>query len=129
MNNKKFDIIWLDDSRNPNAPYMGDCEESWIEVYVNNYFPELIGGYSFVWIDNSTEFKSYIEQIGVPYAICFDHDLGMNSEDGAECARWLVNYCLDRNIPCPKFAIQSSNPVGAENIRSLINNYNKHFDS
>ena len=44
---------------------------------------------------------------------------------GYDCAKWLVEYCIDNNKSLPKYAIQSANPVGKENINSLLMNFNK----
>lgn len=44
---------------------------------------------------------------------------------GYDCAKWLVEYCINNNKSLPKYAIQSANPVGRENINSLLTNFNK----
>jgi hypothetical protein len=43
--------------------------------------------------------------------------------------KWLVDYCQNRKIPICECSIHSHNPVGANNIHSLINGYKKHMDS
>ena len=41
-------------------------------------------------------------------------DLENNKEyTGMDCAKWLVNYCLDNNKPLSKYAVHSANPAGA----------------
>lgn len=73
------------------------------------------------------EFVAYITEYGLPDFISFDHDLGLE-ENGYDCAKWLVNYCLDNDLRLPEFAVHSQNPVGKENISSLLNNFkNKGF--
>jgi len=47
------------------------------------------------------------------------------TQSGFDCAKWLVNYCLDNGKPIPKFVVHSQNPVGKQNIESLLNNFNK----
>ena len=42
-----------------------------------------------------------------------------------DCAKWLVNYCLDRNLDLPEYYIHTMNPIGAENIKSLFESYEK----
>lgn len=42
---------------------------------------------------------------------------------GYDCAVWLVNYCMDNKCTIPKWNIQSANPVGKENIKKLLENY------
>ena len=73
-----------------------------------------------------TEFITYITDSGLPDFISFDHDLGLE-ESGYDCAKWLVNYCLDNNFRLPKFDVHSQNPVGKENILSLLQNFKKNI--
>ena len=71
------------------------------------------------------EFVNYIDTHGLPDGICFDHDLG-EEKTGYDCAKYLVNYCLDHNYSIPKYKIQSSNPVGVANIHSIMQTYMKY---
>lgn len=94
------------------------------------------------------QFVSWIEKNGLPDYISFDHDLAdvfelkeelaieewfdltENKEyTGMDCAKWLVNYCLDKDKKLPDYAVHSWNPVGADNIdgllKSFINSVNK----
>jgi len=66
----------------------------------------------------------YISQNGLPHFISFDHDLG-EGKTGFDCAKFLVEYCLDHNISKINFKVHSQNPVGKQNIESLLNNFNK----
>jgi hypothetical protein len=88
-------------------------------------------------------YKQFIEWItknGLPDIISFDHDLGDEFYDpeeygsevyneeydnfefksGYDCAKWLIEYCMDNNKPLPKYIIHSMNPVGSKNIESLL---------
>lgn len=71
-----------------------------------------------------TEAKEFIVTKGCPSYISFDHDLGLDGT-GLDLAKWLVEEDLDNNIIPDDFDfnVHSANPVGAENIRSLINSY------
>lgn len=82
----------------------------------------------FIGVRSYTEFINYINQNGLPDFISFDHDLGLE-ESGFDCAKWLVNYCLDKKIGLPEFTVHSQNPVGKKNIESLLNNFIKNNDS
>lgn len=66
---------------------------------------------------------------GFPSFISFDHDLGADMT-GHDIAKDLVEEDMYRNgemIPQNfSFYVHSQNPVGAENIRSLLNNYLAH---
>lgn len=98
--------IYLDDIRTPK-------DEGWI--IVRSY----------------DEFVSYIEKHGLPDFISFDHDLGYSmiedEKTGYDAAKWLVEYYLDNGIKMPiNFNVHSANPIGAENIRKYINNFNSN---
>lgn len=127
-------LLWLDDVRNP-------VENDWL-----NFSP--IGkDISTVWVRSYNMFINWIEENGLPDGICFDHDLGEDmaiervkkgmskrqsrnikaeSKSGMDCAKWLVNYCIDNNKDIPPYNIQSANPVGRENIQSLLDNYKNY---
>ena len=74
----------------------------------------------------------------MPDAICFDHDLGNdeyngldphlieNEKTGYDCAKWLVDYCMDHQLSLPQWNIQSSNPVGKANINGLLLSFSKN---
>ena len=118
---KKLTLLWLDDIRDPLkdnwlvfSPIGTDCEVMWVKSY--------------------NEFVGYIESYGLPDAICFDHDLSdyqvccvilgdpipEHEKTGMDCAKWLVEYCMDNNLKLPKWNIQSANPVGKENINAFL---------
>ena len=50
-----------------------------------------------------------------------------SEKTGMDCAKWIVDRCLDGDDLLPKWNIQSANPVGAENIRWLLTNFKKHY--
>jgi hypothetical protein len=75
------------------------------------------------------EAQQYCRLWGCPAYISFDHDLGANVPSGCDFAHWLVERDLDlagQFIP-PTFGfyVHSANPVGAENIRLLLDPYLK----
>lgn len=77
---------------------------------------------------------SIIKKYGVPNFISFDHDLGVNNDGsllktGYDLAKWLVNSDLDNKNKLPsdfKFKVHSQNPVGKQNIISLLEGYLKY---
>jgi hypothetical protein len=79
------------------------------------------------------EAKEWVLKNGFPDVISFDHDLGEahyegNYDDGKtgyDFAKWLVEHDLNTGSMPPKFkyTIHSMNPVGAENIQSLLESY------
>lgn len=115
------DILWIDDVRNPQI-------KRWTDWFIKN-----VGAVTtdvFCWVKNFDEFKEYIDNYGLPRVICFDHDLGESGENernGLTCAKYLVEYCIKHNLDIPEYACQTSNPVGKENISSLLNNYHNFY--
>ena len=75
---------------------------------------------------NYEEFVTYLERKGRPDFISFDHDLGEDLS-GYDCAKYLVEYCLEHQLPLPDYQVHSKNPVGKENIERLLENF-KNFE-
>jgi hypothetical protein len=73
-------------------------------------------------VTNYDEFVSFLEQQGVPIFISFDHDLG-DVKTGYDCAKYLVEFCLDNFLTLPDYKVHSQNPVGKENIEKLLENF------
>ena len=101
-------LLWLDDERDP-------ADERW-----HSYFP--IDTPSVVWVKSYSEFVAWITENSLPDAICFDHDLGLDSS-GMDAAKWLTNYCLEHGVGLPAWNIQSANPIGKQNIAALLNSF------
>lgn len=82
-----------------------------------------------------TEAIEMIEAYGCPEFISFDHDIGFDAfrgikdtRTGYDLAHWLVYKDLDSKgkfFPATGFSfnVHSANPVGAENIRKLLDSY------
>lgn len=79
----------------------------------------------YIGVRSYREFVDWITFHGLPAYISFDHDLGL-AESGYDCAKWLVEYCLDHEVSLPDFDVHSQNPVGKENIIALLNNFIKY---
>lgn len=77
------------------------------------------------------EAQILIQQYGMPILISFDHDLGIDDTGnllltGYDLAKWIVEMDMDGLLTIPNyfsFNIHSQNPIGAENIKSYLNNY------
>ena len=73
----------------------------------------------------------YILKNGIPKYISFDHDLGLDengniAKSGHDLAKWLVEISLDGILKFPDdfdFNVHSANPIGKNNIESILNNY------
>jgi hypothetical protein len=124
----KKTLLWLDDVRDP-------LRNDWLI-----FSPITDPIYDVVWVKSYKEFINWITENGLPTAICFDHDLAdfsYNPEKGQEmviwhektgmdCAKWLVDYCLDNKLTLPLYNIQSANPSGKDNIDGLLKNFIKY---
>lgn len=104
-------LLWVDDARNP-------MEDDWM-----NFNP--IGrNCKVVWAQSYQEAIDFLEKEW-PDAICLDHDLG-EEKSGYDIAKYIVDRCIDEDKKLPEFASQSANPVGRENIITLLSNYKRH---
>lgn len=115
--------LFLDDQRNANT-FLKDIH-TWVTV------------------KNYNDFIKTIKQRGLPKFISFDHDLDLEhypifegninfgkpyeipyakyrEKTGYDCAKWLIEYCLDNKVSLPDFQIHSMNPVGKDNINKLL---------
>lgn len=108
-------LLWLDDIRNPKTA-------DWLIQYAPEYAYDDV---NVVWVKDPIEFREWIEKNGVPHTVAFDHDLGVEVS-GFDCAKWLVNYCMDNKVDLPKWTVQSANPVGRNNINGIMNNFRKY---
>lgn len=105
-------LLWLDDLRNP-------FTQEWLSLYAPNFVDNKE---EVVWVKNYDEFVEWIESNGLPYQICFDNDLGEEME-GKDCAKYLVEYCLDNDVELPLYSIQSANTVAKKFIKNLLLNF------
>lgn len=81
-------------------------------------------------VRNYSDFIFWIEKNGLPDLISFDHDLGDEYEghpSGMECAKWLVEYCLDNQLKLPGWLVHSANPAGTENIKGLLTSFENSY--
>lgn len=114
---KHTTVLWVDDVRNP-------FKMKWANTIIDE-FPHFVD-FEVVWVMNYDGFVSYVRFFGVPDAISFDHNLGPG-QSGYDCAKWLVDYCMDRKVAIPEYRVHSSNPVGKENILAYLGNAKKHL--
>lgn len=128
-------ILWLDDYRNP---------------FLNKERKvPLIKG-TLYWVRSYEEFVEWINKFGLPDVVSFDHDLSdqhyapqeywgdyekskayqeaqtYTEKTGADCAKFLIQFCMDNNRDLPVWYVHSANPVGADNIRAWLTNFEKH---
>lgn len=107
-------LLWLDDERDP-------TDARW-----NSYFP--LETPTIAWVKTYDAFVEWVTQNGLPDAVCFDHDLG-EGKSGFDAAKWLTEYCLSRDSPLPAWNIQSANPIGRDNIISILRSFERVIGS
>ncbi|MEM9928690.1 MAG: cyclic-phosphate processing receiver domain-containing protein [Bacteroidota bacterium] len=86
----------------------------------------------FVIVRTYNQFVAYITKHGLPEFISFDNDLGLNEHgevalDSYAAAKWLV-YESGLDLHNLQFRVHSANPVAAEQIKGLLNNYLRHLN-
>lgn len=108
-------LLWLDDMRDPHT-------NDWL---VFSPIPKM-DIIEVIWVKSFNDFCLWIHYNGLPDGICFDNSLG-EEKTGYDCAKWLVNYCLDNNKELPLWNCQSSEPHSRELIDTLLNNFKKRL--
>ena len=96
-------------------------ENKYVKLYLDDLRPTP-GDFQRVYTYH--EFVAFVTLHGLPAYISFDHDLGLG-KTGYDCAKFLVDYCLDNGITKINFSVHSQNPVGRENIECLLRNFNR----
>lgn len=122
---------------NPYHLFLDDCREpknvTWIELPPHDW----------VVVRSYKQFVDTIKEKGVPTTVSFDHDLAdehyleytrvhqttnpspinysqFKELTGYDCAKFLVNYCIDNNVELPLYYLHTMNGVGAANIASIM---------
>jgi CheY-like chemotaxis protein len=113
--------LFLDDERDP-------ADVTWVLIGD-------VGSWGASWhvVRSMQEACDWVTRHGFPDVISFDHDLGLmhyandysDGKTGLDFARWLIELDMDTGtMPAGfKFTVHSMNPVGAENITRLLQNY------
>lgn len=107
----KRTIIFLDDYRKPNKYVNCNLNKVFCAVDYNDFVSIV---------------KYVFNKYGVIDEVWFDHDLGpVDKGNGLDCAKFLVNFCIENNMKLPEYHIQSANSVGKANIDSYLKSYLK----
>jgi len=132
QNVKKTYNLFLDDVREPiNAfgytRFHMFYEDEW--TIVRNY-DEFVDTIKIAW-----EKYSHFPEI-----VAFDHDLAdehygapptamFKEKTGMDCAKWLVNFCIEKDLKLPRWYCHSMNPTGRDNINYFLRNFKKHQEN
>ena len=125
--------LFLDDTRQPK-------NVTWIDL----------PPYAWVVVKSYDEFVRTIKTRGIPTTVSFDHDLAdehykeydaahtpgspsfgkiryelLKEKTGMDCARYLAELCVEKNIPIPLYYIHTKNPAGRQNIFSIMESARK----
>ena len=124
MNTKSMRGLWLDDLRNDPYTFLAKKDDkSESGEVVRNWYNQNMADVDIQWycVSNFEQFKNYIETNGVPDFVSLDHDLGRDKTNqqrkgaglyvatGADCALFLVSYCVRNGIPIPPNYNHSAN--------------------
>jgi hypothetical protein len=125
--------LFLDDERQPK-------DVKWIEL------PPL----HWVVVKNYKEFVKTITEKGIPTTVSFDHDIHsshyaeyiaahdknspsfgtiryelLEEKTGYECAKFLSELCVEKNVPIPEYFVHTLNHIGRQNIVSILESARK----
>jgi hypothetical protein len=116
--------IYLDDIRTP-------VEEGWI---VCRDYDEFISKVEEIGLQNieiisldhdlgETAIREYFKNVTNNYILDYEN---IHEKTGYDCAKWLVEESMNKNIDLPLILTHSANPIGSANIMGYINNYLKN---
>ena len=116
--------LFLDDNRNP------------YDVFKNTIDPIYEENETWVIVRDYHQFINLIQRVGVPKLVSFDHDLtqdhylsenqsnidynSLKDNTGYDAARWLIDYCENKEVKLPEIRVHSSNLEGKRNIEGLF---------
>lgn len=133
--------IFLDDERNPWDVTWCDIRRDYHYNIVRSY-NEFVGmietlGYlpDFVTFDHDLadehyavmlkeveahqKYSAFVDDEHGGLTITFDYG---REKTGFDAAKWLVDFCIDRGLKFPEYAVHSMNPIGRERIKNYIEN-------
>ena len=122
--NMKTYKIYLDDIRTPEDP-------SWTVVRSYNEFVETVTKIGLDIIDiisldhdlGDTAIQEYYNNVSPNYELNYNN---IHEKTGLDCAKWLINLCLDEGHAMPEVVVHSANPIGSANIMGYMNNFLKN---
>ena len=136
--------LFLDDERTPAQVTWTQIPRDRVYTVVRNYneFVKTIISFGipeFVTFDHDladTHYEVMLKEVAASRHTAFvdDEHGGLNltfdygpEKTGYDCAKWLVDFCSERGVKFPQYAVHSMNPIGADRIRQYIENAKKHL--
>lgn len=123
--------LFLDDIRDPyKVTYMLMPLGPWKVVRnydgfcnaINHHYQETRGLPDFISFDHDLSLEHYSENMMNPAAYNNMYNT-FKEKTGLDCAKWLVEFCLDKKLQMCQFQVHSMNPVGKSNIESYLNSF------
>ncbi len=122
--------LFLDDDPN-RIPH----KLSWIDLPTHNW----------VIVRSYKEFVQCIEEYGLPVVCSYDHDLAdehymahyktnnipyhtFKEKSGYDCAKYMAEYCINKDRLVPRYFVHTLNPIGKLNIISILEMAKKQLD-
>lgn len=116
--------VYLDDIRTP-------IENDWI---VCRDYNEFVNKVSEIGLENiymmsldhdlgETAIREYFKNVSKNYILDYNN---IHEKTGYDCAKWLVDQSIEKDIDLPLVLVHSANPIGSANIMGYINNYLKN---
>ena len=118
---EKMIKIYLDDVRTP-------LDQSWTIVRNYDEFVDLIESIDWGTIDcisldhdlGDTAMREYFNNVSPNYELNYQN---IKEKTGLDCAKWLIERCLEFDLEMPLVYTHSANPIGSANIMGYINNF------
>jgi len=116
--------IYLDDVRTP-------IENDWVicrdyNDFVNKVSEIGLENIYMISLDHDlgeTAIKEYFKNVKTNYILNYEN---IHERTGYDCAKWLVEQSMEKDIDLPLVLTHSANPIGSANIMGYINNYLKN---
>lgn len=116
--------VYLDDLRTP-------IDNEWVVCRDYNDFIDKV---SEIGLDNietisldhdlgETAIREYFKNVTTNYVLNYDN---IHEKTGYDCAKWLVEQCINNGTKLPLILTHSANPIGSANIMGYINNFLKN---
>lgn len=113
--------IYLDDVRTP-------IDSDWVVVRNYDEFVTLIDSINWDQIDcisldhdlGDTAMMEYYRNVSPNYTLNYQN---ITEKTGLDCAKRLIEICLEKDLKMPQIYVHSANPIGSANIMGYINNF------
>ena len=130
-------VLFLDDERNPQdvtwarfprdgVTFVARNYEQFVDSIYNKGMPRFVCfdhdladfHYQAMLKDNeANRYTAFVPDDEGGLNLTFDYG---KEKTGFDCAKWLVQYCIDNGLKFPPYVVHSMNPVGGQRIHDYI---------